>query len=145
MHLADLGIRGAHPMGYAPVSKVLSTYTRVEERPLPLAQPEDVLVIHRGQPQVGHHHQHRHRHHARHERVGVLHQRVLAQNRVALRVVSPMTIAEYKIMRKWVKIMKLLYCLRKRIINRIPFRDPYFNGNRAESPLSEEVNPKYNM
>ena len=116
MHLADLGIRGAHPMGYAPVSKVLSTYTRVEERPLPLPQLEDVLVIHRGQPQVGHHHQHRHRHHARHERVGVLHQRVLAQNRVALRVVSPMTIAEYKIMRKWVKIMKLLYCLRKKIM-----------------------------
>ena len=111
-------------MGYAPVSKVLSTYTRVEELPLPLAQPEDVLVIHRGQHQVGHHHQHRHRHHARHERVGVLHQRVLAQNRVARRVVSPMTIAEYKIMRKWVKIMKLLYCVRKKIINRIPFRDP---------------------
>ena len=124
MHLADLGIRGAHPMGYALVSKVLSTYTRVEERPLPLAQPEDVLVIHHGHPQVGHHHQHRHRHHARHERVGVLHQRVLAQNRVALHVVSPMTIAEYKIMRKWVKIMKLLYCVKKKIINRIPFRDP---------------------
>ena len=116
MHLADPGIRGAHPMGYAPVSKVLSTYTRVEERPLPLPQLEDVLGIHRGQPQVGHHHQHRHRHRARHERVGVVHQRVIAQNRVALRVVSPMTIAEYKIMRKWVKIMKLLYCLRKNIM-----------------------------
>ena len=43
-------------MGYAPMSKVLSTYIRVEELALPLAQPEDVLVIHRGQPQVGHHH-----------------------------------------------------------------------------------------
>ena len=124
MHLADLGIGGAHQMGYAPVSKVLSTYTRVEELALPLAQPEDVLVIHRGQPQVGHHHQHRHRHHARHERVVVLDQRVVAQNRVARRAVSPMTIAEYKIMRKWVKIMKFLYCVRKKIINRFPFRDP---------------------
>ena len=89
MHLADLGIGGAHPMGYAPVSKVLSTYTRVEVLGLPLAQQEDVLVIHRGQPQVGHHHQHRHRRHARHERVVVLDQRGVAR-----RAVSPMTIAE---------------------------------------------------
>ena len=111
-------------MGYAPVSKVLSTYTRVEELALPLAQPEDVLVIHRGQPQVGHHHQHRHGHHARHARVVVLDQRVVAQNRVARRVVSPMTIAEYKIMRKWVRIMKFLYCENHQIINRFPFRDP---------------------
>ena len=81
-------------MGYAPVSKVLSTYTRVEVPGLPLAQPEDVLVIHRGQPQVGHHHQHRHRRHARHERVVVLDQCGVAQNRVARRAVSPMTIAE---------------------------------------------------
>ena len=101
-------------MGYAPLSKVLSIYTRVEELALPLAQPEDVLVIHRGQPQVGHHHQHRHRHHARHELVVVLDQRVVAQNRVARCAVSPMTIAEYKIMRKWVKIMKFLYCVRKK-------------------------------
>ena len=43
MHLADLDIEGAHPMGYAPVSKELSTYTRVEELALPLAQSEDVL------------------------------------------------------------------------------------------------------
>ena len=108
-------------MGYAPVSKVLSTYTRAEEVALSLAQREDVLVIHRGQPQVGHHHQHRHRHHA----IGiVLYHRVLAQNRVARRAVSLMTIAEYKIMRKWVKIMKLLYCVSKKIINRFPFRDP---------------------
>ena len=78
MHLADLDIGGAHSMGYVPVSKVLSTYTRVEELALPLAQPEDALVIHRGQPQVGHHHQHRHRHHVRHERVVVLDQRVVA-------------------------------------------------------------------
>ena len=56
MHLADLGIGGAHPMGYAPVSKVLSTYTRVEVLAVPLAQPEDVLVIRCGQPQIGHHH-----------------------------------------------------------------------------------------
>ena len=111
-------------MGYAPVSKVLSTYTRVEEIALPLAQPEDVLVIHLGQPQVGHHPQHRHRHHARHERVVVLDLRVVAQNWVARRAVSPMTIAEYKIMRKWVKKMKFLYCVRKKIINRVPFRDP---------------------
>ena len=50
MHLADLGIGGAHLMGYAPVLKVLSTYTRVEVLAIPLAQPEDVLVIRRGQP-----------------------------------------------------------------------------------------------
>ena len=55
MHLADLGIGGVHPMGYTLVSKVLSTYTRVEELALSLAQPEVELVIHRGQPQVGHH------------------------------------------------------------------------------------------
>ena len=55
MHLADLGIGGVHPMGYAPVSKVLSTYTRVEELVLPLTQSEVELVILRGQPQVGHH------------------------------------------------------------------------------------------
>ena len=103
MHLADLGIGEAHPMGYAPMSKVLSTYTRVEELALPLAQPEDVLVIHHGKPQVGDHPQHRHRHHARHERVVVLDLCVVAQNRVARRAISPMTIAEYKIMRKWVK------------------------------------------
>ena len=111
-------------MGYALVSKVLSTYTRVEVLVVPLAQPEDVLVIHRGQPQVGHHHQHRHRHHARHERVVVLDQRGVAQNRVARRAVSPMTIAEYRTMRKWVKIMKFLYCVREKIINHFPLRDP---------------------
>ena len=111
-------------MGYAPVSKVLSTYTRVEVLAVPLAQPEDVLVIHRGQPQVGHHHQHRHPYHARHERVVVLDQRGVVQNRVARRAVSPMTIAEYRTMRKWVKIMKFLYCVREKIINHFPLRDP---------------------
>ena len=48
VHLADLGIGEAHQMGYAPVSKELSTCTRAEEVALHLAQPEDVLVIHRG-------------------------------------------------------------------------------------------------
>ena len=48
MYLADLGIGEAHQMGYAPVSKELSTYTQAEEVALHLAQPEDVLVIHRG-------------------------------------------------------------------------------------------------
>ena len=100
MHLADLGIRGVHPMGYAPVSKVLSTYTRVEELALPLAQPEVELVIHRGQPQVGLHPRHRHRHHVRHERVVVLDLHVVAQNRVARREVSPKTKAKYKLNRK---------------------------------------------
>ena len=80
MHLADLDIGGVHPMGYAPMSKVLYTYTRVEELALPLAQPKVELVIHRGQPQVGLHP--RHRHHVRHERVVVLDLRVVAQNRV---------------------------------------------------------------
>ena len=55
VHLADLGIGGVHPMGYAPVSKVPSAYIRVEELAQPPAQPEVELVIHRGQPQVGHH------------------------------------------------------------------------------------------
>ena len=111
-------------MGYAPVSKVLSTYTRLEELALPLAQPEVELVIHRGQPQVGHHPRHRHRHRVRHERVVVLDLRVVAQNRVARREVSPKTIAEYKINRKLVKKLKFLYCVRKNNINRVPFQDP---------------------
>ena len=101
MHLADLDI-GVHPMGYAPVLKVLSTYTRVEELALPLSQPEVELVIHRGQPQVGLHPRHRYRHHVSHERVVVLDLRVVTQNRVARREVSPKTIAEYKINRKLV-------------------------------------------
>ena len=103
MHLADLGIGGVHPMGYAPMSKVLSTYTRVEELALPLAQLEVELVIHHGQAQVGHYPRHRYRHRVRHERVVVVDLCVVVQNRVARREVSPMTIAEYKILRKWVK------------------------------------------
>ena len=87
-------------MGYAPMSKVLSTYTRMEEQALPLAQPEVELVIHRRQPQVGLHPRHRHRHHVRHDRVVVLDLRVVAQNRVDRREVSLKTIAEYKINKK---------------------------------------------
>ena len=124
MHPADLGIGVAHPMGYAPVSKVLSTYTRVEVLAVPLAQPEDVLVIRGGQPQVGHQPQHRHPHHARPERVVVLDQHGVAHNRFARRAVSPMTIAEYRTMQKWVKIMKFIYCAREKIINHFPLRDP---------------------
>ena len=111
-------------MGYAPVSKVLSTYTRVEELALPLAQPEDVLVIHRGQHQVGHHHQHRHPHHVRHERVVVLDQRVVAQNRVARRAVSPMTIAEYKIMRKVGKNNEVFILRKENNYKSFPFPGP---------------------
>ena len=59
MHQVDLDIGGVHHMGYAPMSKVLTTYTRMEELALPLAlplaQPQVELVIHRGQPQVGLH------------------------------------------------------------------------------------------
>ena len=111
-------------MGYAPVSKVLSTYTRVEELALSLAQPDVELVIHRAQPQVVHHPRHRHWHHVRHERVVVIDLRVVAQNWVARREVSPKTIAVYKIMRKWIKKLKFLYCIRKNNINRVPFREP---------------------
>ena len=89
-------------MGYAPVSKVLSTYTRVEELALPLVQPEVELVIHRGQPKVGLHPRHWHRHSVSHERVVVLDLGVVAQNQVARREVSPKTIAEYKINKKLV-------------------------------------------
>ena len=124
MHLADLGIEGVHSMGYASVSKVISTYTRVEELALPLAQPEVELVIHRRQPQVGHHPRHWHRHRVRHERVLVIDLRVVAQNRVTRREVSPKTIAEYKINRKLVKKLKFLYCVKKNNISRVPFRDP---------------------
>ena len=72
----------------------------MEELATPLSQPEAELVIHRGQPQVGLHPRHRHRHGVRHERVVVLDLRVVAQNRVDRREVSPKTIAEYKINRK---------------------------------------------
>ena len=104
MDLADLDIGGVHRMGYAPVSKVLSTYTRMEGLALPLAQPQVELVIYHGQPQVGLHprHRHRHRHRVRHERVVVLDLRVVAQNRVDRREVFPKTITEYKINKKLV-------------------------------------------
>ena len=39
-------------MGYAPVSKVLSTYTRMEELALPLAQLQVELVIHCSDPRA---------------------------------------------------------------------------------------------
>ena len=102
MHLVDLNIGGVHQTGYAPMSKVLSTYTRMEELALPLTQPQVELVIHRGQPQIGLHPRHRHRHRERHERVVVLDLRVVAQNRVDRREVFPKTIAEYKINKKLV-------------------------------------------
>ena len=86
-------------MGYAPVSKVLFTYTPMEELALALAQaqPQAQLVIHRGQPQLGLHRRHRHRHHVRHERLVVLDMLLVTQNQVAPREVFPKTIAEYKI------------------------------------------------
>ena len=112
MHLADLGIGVGHPMGYAPVSKVLSTYTRVEVLAVPVAQPEDVPV--------GHHHQHRPPHHARPERVVVLDQRGVGQNRVARRAISPMTIAEYRTMFVNEKVGKN----NEVFINHFPLRDP---------------------
>ena len=46
-------------MGYAPISKVLSTYTPMEELALALAlalaQPQAQLVIHHLEPQLGLH------------------------------------------------------------------------------------------
>ena len=83
-------------MGYAPVSKVLSTYTPMEELALPLAQ----LVIHRCGPQLGLHRRHRHHHHVRHKGLVVLDMLPITQNQVGPREVSPKTIAEYKINRK---------------------------------------------
>ena len=59
-------------MGYAPVSKVLSTYTPMEELALALAQRQAQLVIHHRGPQLGLHRRHRHRHHVRHEGLVVL-------------------------------------------------------------------------
>ena len=81
-------------MGYAPVLKVLSTYTPMEE--LALAQP----VIHRGQPYLRLHRRHRRCHHVRHERLEVLDVLLVTQNQVAPREVSPKTIAKYKIKKK---------------------------------------------
>ena len=70
-------------MGYAPVSKVLSTYTLMEE--LALAQPQPHLRLHR---------LHRRHHHVRNERLKVLNVLLVTQNRVAPREVSPKTRAE---------------------------------------------------
>ena len=84
-------------MGYAPVSKVLSTYTPMEELALAMAQRQAQLVIHRRGPQLG---LHRHHHHVRHEGLVVLDMLLITQNWAASREVSPKTIAEYKINRK---------------------------------------------
>ena len=103
MRLADLDIEGVHRMGYAPVSKVLSTYTSTEELaldlPLALAGVERhaQLVIHRPDPQLRRHRRHRHRHHVSHERMVVLDMPLIAQNRVGPCEVSPKTVAKYKI------------------------------------------------
>ena len=87
-------------MSYAPVSKVLSTYTPMEELTLALAQRQAQLVIHCRGPQLGMHRRHRHHHHVRHEGLVVLDMLPIAQNRVTPREVSPKTIAKYKINRK---------------------------------------------
>ena len=87
-------------MGYAPVSKVLSTYTPMEELALALAQRQAQPVIHHRGPQLGLHRRHRHHHHVRHEGIVVLAMLLIAQNRVTPREVSPKTITEYKINRK---------------------------------------------
>ena len=87
-------------MDYATVSKVLSTYTLMEELALALAQRQAQLVIHRRGPQLGLHRRHRHCHHVRHEGLVVLDMLLIAQNWVTPREVSPKTIAEYKINRK---------------------------------------------
>ena len=91
-------------MGYASVSKVLSTYTLTKEMALGLglglAQRHAQLVIYRREPQLCLHRRHRHRHHVRHEGLLVLVMLLIAQNRVNPREVSSKTIAEYKINRK---------------------------------------------
>ena len=86
-------------MGYAPMSKVLSTYTPAEELALALAlaQRHAQLVIHRREPQLRLHQRHRHRHHVRHEGLAVLDILLIAQNWVSPREVSIKTIAKYKI------------------------------------------------
>ena len=81
-------------MGYGPMSKVLSTYTPIEELALALAQRQAQLVIDRRGPQLGLHrrHRHQHRHYVRHEGLVVLDMLLIAQNRVTPREVSPKTI-----------------------------------------------------
>ena len=68
-------------MGYAPVLKVLSAYTPMEELALALAQRQAQLVIHHRGPQLGLHRRHWHRHHVRHEGLVVLDILLIAQNR----------------------------------------------------------------
>ena len=85
-------------MGYAPMSKVLSTYTPMEELALALAQWQAQVVIHRRGPQLGLHRRHRHHHHhVRHDGLVVLDILLITQNWVTQREVSPKTIDEYKI------------------------------------------------
>ena len=79
-------------MGYAPVSKVLSTYTLMEE--LALAHPQPQSVIHRGHPQLRLHRRHLRRDHVRHEPVEVLDVLLVAQNWVTPCEVSPKTRAK---------------------------------------------------
>ena len=59
-------------MGYAPVSKVLSTYTPMEELAQAQTQSKAQLVIHRRGSQLGLHLRHRHCNHVRHEGLVVL-------------------------------------------------------------------------
>ena len=85
-------------MGYAPVSKVLSTYTPMEELALALAQWQAQVVIHRQGSQLGLHRRHQHHHHhVRHDGLVVLDILLITQNWVTQREVSPKTIDEYKI------------------------------------------------
>ena len=103
VHLVDLGIGGAHRMGYAPVSKVLFTYTPMEE--LALAQSQPQPVIHRGHPQLCLHRRHRRRHYVRHERLEVLDALLVTQNLVTPHEVSPKTKAKKKNKQKVSKLM----------------------------------------
>ena len=88
-------------MSYAPVSKVLSTYTPTEEPALAmaLAQRHAELVIHPREPHLRLHRRW-YRHHVWHEGLVVLDMLLITQNRVGPHEVSPKTIDEYKINRK---------------------------------------------
>ena len=112
VHLADLGIGGVHRIGYTPLSKVLSTYTPMEE--LALAQLQPQPVIHRGHPQLC---LHRRRHHVRHERLEVLDVLLVTQNRVAPREVFPKTRVEKKTKQKVSKLM--MCCVYECVCNKI--------------------------
>ena len=98
MHPADLNIGEVHRMGYAPMSKVLFTYTPMEQLALALALAK--VVIHCREPPLGLHRRHRHSHHVRREGLVVLDMLLITQNWVAPHEVSPKTIVEYKINRK---------------------------------------------